>query len=61
MTGQVAFTTFINIAFAIAIWFAIPIVMPAAAALGWVLIVLNFLFSLGIAVSISQAYKTTQE
>lgn len=50
-----------NIAFGIAIWFAVPIVLPVAATLGWVLIVLNVLFTLGIIISIAEAYATPQE
>lgn len=46
-----------NIAFAIAIWFAIPIVMPVAATLAWVLIILNGLFSLGMLMIIFNAYN----
>lgn len=57
MTTSQAVTTFINIVFAIAIWFTIPIVMPIAAALAWVLIVCNFLFSLGLAFIIPTYYK----
>lgn len=54
MNTQTAVGTFLNIAFAIAIWFAIPIVMPVAATLAWVLIVLNALFSLGMLMIIFQ-------
>jgi hypothetical protein len=57
MTPTRAFGTFMNLVFTIAIWFAIPIVMPVAAALAWVLIVLNFFFSLGIAIMIPAYYK----
>lgn len=57
MTVQRALATVSNIAFAIAIWFAIPIVMPVAATLAWVLIVLNFFFSLGIAIMIPAYYR----
>ena len=46
MNAEQALSTFINIAFAIVIWFAVPIVLPVAATLGWTLIVLNALFSL---------------
>lgn len=56
MNAQTAFGTFLNIAFAIAIWFAIPIVLPVAPNLGVTLIVMNSLFSLGILMSIFQAY-----
>ncbi len=56
MTGQEALATFVNIAFAIVIWFAVPIVLPVAATLGWTLIVLNSLFSLGIVLGIMSAY-----
>lgn len=50
-----------NIAFAIAIWFAVPLVLPVALALGWVLIVLNGLFSVGIGIAIAESYANTQE
>ena len=61
MTAQKAIGIFMNIAFAIVIWFAVPIVLPLAAALGWTLIVLNALFSLGIVISIVEAYATTPQ
>ena len=61
MTAPKATATFMNIAFAIAIWFSIPILLPVATALAWVLIVLNLLFSLGIAISIAQTYSSPQE
>jgi hypothetical protein len=57
MTRPQAVATFINIAFAITIWFAVPIVLPAAAVIGWTLLTFNTLFSLGIAISIKQAYN----
>jgi hypothetical protein len=57
MTAQKALGTFLNIAFAIAIWFAIPIVMPVAATLAWVLIVLNVMFSFGMLMIIFQVYS----
>lgn len=57
MTPQTAVGTFLNIAFAIAIWFAIPIVMPVAATLAWVLIVLNAMFSFGMLMIILNAYS----
>ena len=60
MTTTTAVATFINILFAISVWFAVPIILPVAAALGWVLIVCNFLFSFGIAVIITQAYAKDQ-
>lgn len=53
--------TFMNIAFAITIWFGIPIILPVAAALGWILIGLNALFTLGIAISIAESYSSPQE
>lgn len=61
MTITQAVTTFINILFTIAIWFAIPIVMPIAASLAWVLIVCNFFFSLGLFIMIPQYYKKAEE
>jgi hypothetical protein len=57
MTAQKGLGTFLNIAFAIAIWFAIPIVMPVAATLAWVLIVLNVMFSFGMLMIIFQVYS----
>ena len=60
MTTSQAVSTFINIGFAIAIWFAIPIVMPVAAALAWVLIVCNFFFSLGLVITIPQYYRKNE-
>lgn len=57
MTATRAFSTFVNIVFTIAIWFAVPIVMPVAATLAWVLIILNFFFSLGIALLIPTYYR----
>jgi hypothetical protein len=57
MTAQKALGTVLNIAFAIAIWFAVPIVMPVAATLAWVLIVLNVMFSIGMLIIIFQAYS----
>lgn len=60
MNAQEVFATFINICFAIVIWFAVPIVLPVATALGWTLIVLNTLFSLGIALGIMSAYAKPQ-
>lgn len=61
MTAAQVVATLINIFFAIAIWFAVPIVLPVAATLGWTLIVLNFLFSLGIAIGIVGIYSATQD
>lgn len=61
MNAESALSTFINIAFAITIWFAVPIVLPVAATLGWTLIVFNFLFSLGIALGIVSAYAKPTE
>ncbi len=61
MTTTQAVTTFINILFTIAIWFAIPVVMPVAAALAWVLIVCNFFFSLGLIIMIPQYYKKAEQ
>lgn len=60
MTSTQASSTFINILFTIAIWFAIPIVMPVAAALAWVLIVCNLFFSLGLVIMIPAYYKQNQ-
>jgi hypothetical protein len=57
MTTQKAFGTVLNIAFAIAIWFAIPIVMPVAATLAWVLIIMNTMFSFGMIMIILEAYR----
>lgn len=50
-----------NIAFAIVIWFAIPVVLPVAAALGWTLAILNALFSLGTLITIVEAYAPKPE
>lgn len=61
MSSDQAITTFINIAFAIVIWFAVPIVLPVAATLGWTLIVLNSLFSLGIVLGILSSYTKPTE
>lgn len=61
MTAKKAIATFMNIAFGIVIWFSVPIILPVAAALAWVLIVLNGLFTLGIIISITEAYATPQE
>lgn len=61
MTSDRAVTTLINIAFAITIWFAIPIVLPVAATLGWTLLILNGLFSLGIVFGIISAYAKPTE
>lgn len=60
MNAEQALSTFINIAFAIVIWFAVPIVLPVAATLGWTLIVLNALFSLGIVLGIISAYAAKE-
>jgi hypothetical protein len=61
MNAERALSTFINIAFAIVIWFAVPIVLPVAVTLGWTLIILNFLFSLGIVLGIISAYAKPTE
>lgn len=61
MTASTAFSTIVNIAFTIAIWFAVPIVLPVAATLGWTLIIINFLFSLGIVLGIFAAYAKSAE
>jgi hypothetical protein len=61
MTAQKAVASVMNIAFAILIWFAIPLILPTAAVLGWLLIFMNALFSVGIAIGIAQAYATPQE
>ena len=60
MTAQAAVSIIMNLAFTIVIWFAIPVVLPLAAAIGWSLIVLNALFTLGIVVSIVELYTTPE-
>lgn len=57
MNAPTALGTFLNLALTIAIWFAIPIVMPVAATLGWVLIILNALFSFGMILIILSTYS----
>jgi hypothetical protein len=61
MNASTAAQTIINLAFAIAIWFAVPIVLPVAATLGWTLIIINSLFSLGIVLGIFSAYAKLAE
>jgi hypothetical protein len=56
MTVTKAIATVMNIAFAITIWFALPIIFPLAAVIGWTLLAFNSLFSLGILIGIFESY-----
>lgn len=60
MTGQIAFASVINIAFAICTFFAASILMPIAGLLATLLIIFGCFFSLGTIVQIVQAYRPTK-
>jgi len=57
MTGPKAFGLFLNISLVISIVFAVPIVMPVVALLGWLLVMFSGLLAVGIVLQLHESYK----
>lgn len=57
MTGPKAFGLFLNISLVISLIFAVPIVMPVVALLGWLLVIFSAMLAVGICLQLHESYK----